>query len=544
MIVLHRPVLKWSLSIWLIMVMGIWLATTLSQATAQPTSNKVVYQLDMTDLAVVSLKLPAGGQWTHDGPGGQAALKITIGQTLKPNLNAVSIPIDLTPYRGMILLLTCKAKAQNVTKPHQSWNGIKCMLNFKSPSGGEHWVNQGNVYGSFDWKTLHCTVNIPDDATPGNLLLGMQDCQGTAWISDVKLIAVRSLPQRLQLPADVGPAYKGHDLPRLRGVMSPQQFREADFVTLQQWNVNVVRWQMTRHWGQANTDMDLAEYDKWIDSELADLHKAAASAQKHGIKLVIDLHTPPGGRLPDRTLRMVMEKKYQDHFVKVWQRIATQFKDNPAIWAYDLINEPSQNQLSPDGVADWLGVQILAAKAIRKIDPTTAIAFEVDGWDSPEHFTWLAPVDIPNVIYQVHMYWPGQFTHQGVYNDWGVANGNPKVTYPGTLNGKPLDKAALRRVLQPVRNFQLQCNAHIYVGEFSAIRWAPGAAQYLSDCISIFEEYGWDWTYHAFREWSGWSVEHANLPADRNHAVLAKEMTDREKVLRKWFAQNKRADGQ
>ncbi len=38
--------------------------------------------------------------------------------------------------------------------------------------------------------------------------------------------------------------------------------------------------------------------------------------------------------------------------------------------------------------------------------------------------------------------------------------------------------------------------------------WASGAEEYLRDCIGIFEEYGWDWTYHAFREWPGWSVEH------------------------------------
>ena len=29
----------------------------------------------------------------------------------------------------------------------------------------------------------------------------------------------------------------------------------------------------------------------------------------------------------------------------------------------------------------------------------------------------------------------------------------------------------------------------------------------MRDCIEIFEEYGWDWCYHAFREWEGWSVE-------------------------------------
>ena len=46
------------------------------------------------------------------------------------------------------------------------------------------------------------------------------------------------------------------------------------------------------------------------------------------------------------------------------------------------------------------------------------------------------------------------------------------------------------------------------VGEFSAITWADGADRYIADCISLFNEHGFDWTYHAFREWPGWSVEH------------------------------------
>ena len=37
---------------------------------------------------------------------------------------------------------------------------------------------------------------------------------------------------------------------------------------------------------------------------------------------------------------------------------------------------------------------------------------------------------------------------------------------------------------------------------------SPTRRQYLRDCIDIFDEYGWDWTYHAFRDWPGWSVEH------------------------------------
>jgi len=33
---------------------------------------------------------------------------------------------------------------------------------------------------------------------------------------------------------------------------------------------------------------------------------------------------------------------------------------------------------------------------------------------------------------------------------------------------------------------------------------------YLRDLIDIFEEYGWDWTYHAFRGSSVWDLDYTN----------------------------------
>ena len=48
------------------------------------------------------------------------------------------------------------------------------------------------------------------------------------------------------------------------------------------------------------------------------------------------------------------------------------------------------------------------------------------------------------------------------------------------------------------------------------------------DCIDIFEEYGWDWSYHAFREWGGWSVEREG--PDAQHLVPAAD-TPRKRAL-------------
>jgi hypothetical protein len=57
----------------------------------------------------------------------------------------------------------------------------------------------------------------------------------------------------------------------------------------------------------------------------------------------------------------------------------------------------------------------------------------------------------------------------------------------------------------------------------------------LRDCIEIFEEYGWDYTYNTFRTWDGWSVEHSTGWYD---SVLPATKTDRELLFRSYFAQN------
>ena len=41
-----------------------------------------------------------------------------------------------------------------------------------------------------------------------------------------------------------------------------------------------------------------------------------------------------------------------------------------------------------------------------------------------------------------------------------------------------------------------------YIGEFSVVCWAPEGSgeQYLRDVMELFEQRGWSWSYHAFRE--------------------------------------------
>jgi hypothetical protein len=135
------------------------------------------------------------------------------------------------------------------------------------------------------------------------------------------------------------------------------------------------------------------------------------------------------------------------------------------------------------------------------------------------------------------MYWPYEYTHQGTDGRPWVTEAD-KPAYPGTFNSRPFNREAIERHLAPVREFQNAYGARIFVAEFSVVRWAPGAAKFLADEVSLFEEYGWDWTYHAFRELTAWNLEDENLPFDK--AIPAKVPTDRFQALQPWFQKNGR----
>ena len=248
------------------------------------------------------------------------------------------------------------------------------------------------------------------------------------------------------------------DLTPHRGVMSPGgDMSESDFRTLADWGATLLRFQMVRDWHGVDGNRDLAEYDRWLEGRLDHVDKVVLPlALQYGLRVVLDLHVPPGGRDAGAEANLFYEPAFAEHFVELWRNIARRFRGRYGFYGYDLLNEPCHKR---------------------------------------------EPLPMDNVVYEVHFYEPFEFTHQRVL-------GTRPWTEPWPNPEKGWDRAFLEKALKPVRDFQRKHGARIYVGEFSAICWAPGAENYLRDCIGIFRDHGWDWTYHAFREWPGWSVEH------------------------------------
>ena len=440
------------------------------------------------------------------------------------------IPLPAARLRGCKVIFSARVKAENVSARPDPWNGVKFMAPITTP-GGRLWPQAGLDVGTFDWKNVVWGAYVPKDAEAMTLRLGLERVTGKVWFDDVR-VAVRRAPVATAARVRQGPRYKGHDLPRLRGAMVSPNATADDLRTFaREWKANLVRWQLFGFKPGFDTG-DLAEYDRRLEAELKKLDAALPVCREVGLMVVVDLHTGPGHWAePGRSL--FTSKRMQDRFVEIWEHLARRYKDVRCIWGYDLLNEPLEEGMAEDAL-DWQGLAERCAKAIRRIDPTRTIIVEPAPWGGPDAIENLVPLDVPNVVYSVHMYKPHRFTHQGVYN-----RNEPPLRYPGVIEGKEWDKERIEEGLGAVIAFQKTYNVHLFLGEFSAIRWAPdgSAYRYLKDCIDVFEKHGWDWTYHAFREWNGWSVEHGPDRADNRPTA---EPTPRKKLLLEWFAKNER----
>lgn len=443
-----------------------------------------------------------------------------------------TLPVDT--LRGAVVSLAVDVKAEGVSAKPQAWNGIKAMAHIDTP-GGPQWPQADIPAGTFDWKRFSTRLTVPADATAVTLVLGLERVSGKVWFSDARVTFVKSLQPAPPAPPDQ-PIWRGHNLPRLRGAMIQTNLSEADLrVLAQDWGANLVRWQLTRPNPPAG-ETDFAPYDKWLDGELVKLDRGLTWAHALGVKVVVDLHSPPGGKGTSGGYQAALGGIFTDpaaqaKFVEVWRDLTTRYKGNGTIWGFDLVNEPVDNDTA-EGCSDWQELALRAGTAVRAIDPERTLIVEPPDWGGPQGFVGFNPIPLPHVVYSFHMYQPMQFTHQGVFGP------SEPVSYPGVIAGKQWDKAALQAAIAPATEFARRYRVHMYVGEFSAIRWAPGADRYLSDLIDILEAHGWDWSYHAFREWDGWSVEHS---PDKNDHARAAAPTARQLVLLKWLRQDQRA---
>ena len=205
-------------------------------------------------------------------------------------------------------------------------------------------------------------------------------------------------------------------------------------------------------------------------------------------------------------------------YTQLWHEMVTDLAPvKDAVWGYDLLNEPHNSNwtLAP---SQWRQLAIDMINAIHSVDPNAWCIYDVG--PDPYYAAFIASPPQPlqtlpltRVIYNTHMYRPHNFTHE----DTSVSSpGTGTHRYPGTSSDytdlrftTTASKANLQTYLQVLRTFQTNYNVPIFIGEFSASAGAqlPDSATWLTDVISIFEQWNWSWDYHAFMDANCWNLD-------------------------------------
>lgn len=276
---------------------------------------------------------------------------------------------------------------------------------------------------------------------------------------------------------------------------------EADYAALAAYGGNLARIGIL-----LDVDAGLTKFSM-SQPERDYMQTTVAMAQKYGFKVVITVTAGPAGGDHQVVWR---NSGLQASLATVWAGIATQFKGNPAIAGYELINEPIEPRhrtgqpFNPMGPDEWRPLSIRLINAIRAVDPNSIIVW-MPSPGGPEKF-WpgfnnpITPLPFSNVVYSVHFYVPQEVTHQG------VGNYPLHQIYPGVWKK---NKAYVIDRLQYAKAFGEANGVPIFVGEFGFNRNSPAGSRehWFQDCIELFEQYGWNWAAHAFRNWEGWDTE-------------------------------------
>lgn len=438
-----------------------------------------------------------------------------------PGQNCAIARLDTAALAGRTFRIDVRVRGEEIAGPGR----FKVMPVWRAEETGvryypEPWFpGDTRPRGTFGWTNLTCYVTWRGTTvTDASLFLGLEGASGRAFfdLSSLKVAVCEDVfpwvNEDLKCRYDARVA----DLPPLRGAMSaaPLKVCEDDVRTLASWGGRLLRYQMhaslreQKRRGVALTPpaRDAPReawqaFDRvWLDAAIGHLATNVLPwVRKCGLKVVIDLHQSPGGVFKAFGAQSVFSRpEFAEDYFAAWRRIATALKGNEdVIYGYDLMNEPSQKPL-PLKWNYWT-IQERAAREIRRIDPVTPIVFAANEASEPDAFRYLSPIDLDNVIYQVHFYRDNTYTH----GRWTTPE-RARV-YPDAARG--FDKDYLRRLMFYVRRFQQKHGARILCGEFSACGWAPGADRWIADVIDLLEENGWDWTFHAFREADMWSVE-------------------------------------
>jgi len=257
--------------------------------------------------------------------------------------------------------------------------------------------------------------------------------------------------------------------------------------------------------------------------------------KEKGLLAIISLNEFPivaGGNT--RAAEYWNNAKNSDAIFSYTKRVVSHFSNqHPEVVAFEFFNEPVEMVGSGKFSVpkEWPVIQGEILEIIRDSSDKWVIVNPGLGGES-NGYRDFHPIDDPRLVYAFHMYIPHRFTHQG------LGARKKGIVYPGKIDGEPFDKKYLRDSMSDVVRFQATYDVPIWVGEFSAVRWAPGAEQYLTDLVTLFKGERWGWCYFNIGGMHAWNPDYgrdfAESPEDVRITYVGERST-RWETVRKIF---------
>lgn len=134
--------------------------------------------------------------------------------------------------------------------------------------------------------------------------------------------------------------------------------------------------------------------------DIDEIKKVFVTASQNNMKVILDLHN--FGRYYGKALSSQEANQLAD----VWSKLAITFKDDPALYGYELMNEPHD---LPGGSKTWAGIVQHVTDKIRQVDGQTLIIIPGYNWQASRGFSENNPhfpiQDLGNnLVYSAHTY--------------------------------------------------------------------------------------------------------------------------------------------
>ncbi len=198
--------------------------------------------------------------------------------------------------------------------------------------------------------------------------------------------------------------------------------QKIDIDSMKRWGFNSVR--VPLHYNLFTLPIEeepVAGQNTWLDKGFELTDRLISWCKENEMYVILDLHAAPGGQGMAQEISdynpaypsLWESQANRDKTVALWKRIAERYADEPAVGAYDLLNEPNWNL--PGGTL-LREIYVDITEAIREVDNNHLLIIE-GNWFAND-FTGLTNPWDDNLAFGPHKYW--SFNNPSD-NDWLIA---------------------------------------------------------------------------------------------------------------------------